>query len=72
MLSRLPVDIPLGKMLINGSLFHQLEPVLSLAAALSVQNPFTNRAYRDPECEVNHENFNCKIRIFFIQKFMKI
>ncbi|CAH0381764.1 unnamed protein product [Bemisia tabaci] len=51
MLSRLPVDIPLGKMLINGSLFHQLEPILSLAAALSVQNPFTNRAYRDPECE---------------------
>lgn len=52
MLSRLPVDIPLGKMLINGSLFHQLEPVLSLAAAMSVQNPFTNRAYRDKECEV--------------------
>lgn len=51
-LSRLPVDIPLGKMLIMGSLFHQIEPVLSLAAALSVQTPFTNRAYRDLECEV--------------------
>lgn len=51
MLARLPVDIPLGKMLIMGSLFHQAQPVLSLAAALSVQTPFTNRAFRDPECE---------------------
>ncbi|KAK3910448.1 putative ATP-dependent RNA helicase DHX34 [Frankliniella fusca] len=51
MLARLPVDIPLGKMLIMGSLFHQAQPVLSLAAALSVQSPFTNRAFRDPECE---------------------
>ncbi|XP_012261756.2 probable ATP-dependent RNA helicase DHX34 [Athalia rosae] len=50
-LSRLPVDITIGKMLIMGSLFHQVEPVLSLAAALSIQNPFTNRAYRDTECE---------------------
>lgn len=52
MLSRLPVDIPLGKMLIMGSLFDQLEPVLSLACVLSVQTPFTNKAYKDPECEV--------------------
>lgn len=51
-LARLPVDITIGKMLIMGSIFHQLEPVLSLAAALSVQTPFTNRAYRDAECEV--------------------
>lgn len=53
MLARLPVDIPLGKMLIMGSLFHQVQPVLSLAAALSVQTPFTNKAFRDPDCEVN-------------------
>lgn len=51
-LARLPVDITIGKMLIMGSIFHQVEPVLSLAAALSIQTPFTNRAYRDPECEV--------------------
>ncbi|XP_046400213.1 probable ATP-dependent RNA helicase DHX34 [Ischnura elegans] len=50
-LSELPVDIAIGKMLIMGSLFHHVEPVLSLAAALSVQSPFTNRAYRDPDCE---------------------
>ncbi|XP_059479514.1 probable ATP-dependent RNA helicase DHX34 [Neocloeon triangulifer] len=51
MLSCLPVDITIGKMLILGSMFHQVEPILSLAAALSVQNPFTNKAYRDPDCE---------------------
>ncbi|XP_015596347.1 probable ATP-dependent RNA helicase DHX34 isoform X2 [Cephus cinctus] len=50
-LARLPVDIAIGKMLIMGSLFHHVESVLSLAAALSIQTPFTNRAYRDAECE---------------------
>ncbi|XP_068226643.1 probable ATP-dependent RNA helicase DHX34 [Palaemon carinicauda] len=50
LLAQLPVDVSLGKMLIMGSLFHQVDPVLSLAAAMSVQSPFTNRAYRDPEC----------------------
>nr|CAD7574761.1 unnamed protein product [Timema californicum] len=55
MLSRLPVDISLGKMLIMGSLFHQVDPVLSLAAALSVQSPFTNRAFRDPDCETSRK-----------------
>uniref|UniRef100_A0A1B6D6A9 RNA helicase n=1 Tax=Clastoptera arizonana TaxID=38151 RepID=A0A1B6D6A9_9HEMI len=51
LLAKLPVDISLGKMLITGTLFHQIEPVLSLAAVLSVQNPFTNRAYRDSDCQ---------------------
>ncbi|XP_037036273.1 probable ATP-dependent RNA helicase DHX34 isoform X2 [Bradysia coprophila] len=50
-LSRLPVDISIGKMLLMGCVFQQLQPVLTLAAALSVQTPFTNRAFRDPECE---------------------
>lgn len=50
-LSDLPVDIPLGKMLVFGSMFHQIDTVLSLAAVLSVQSPFTNRAFRDPDCE---------------------
>lgn len=59
MLSQLPVDIPLGKMLIMGSLFDQLEPVLSLACVLSVQTPFTNKAYKDPECEVIFIKLHC-------------
>lgn len=51
-LSNLPVDVSLGKMLIMGTLFEQVEAVLSLAAALSVQSPFTNYAHRDPDCVV--------------------
>ncbi|XP_011135591.1 probable ATP-dependent RNA helicase DHX34 [Harpegnathos saltator] len=54
-LARLPVDITIGKMLIMGSIFHEVEPVLSLAAALSIQTPFTNRAYRDTECETSRK-----------------
>lgn len=41
-------------MLLMGCVFQQLQPVLTLAAALSVQTPFTNRAFRDPECEVSY------------------
>ncbi|XP_034943062.1 probable ATP-dependent RNA helicase DHX34 [Chelonus insularis] len=55
-LSKLPVDITIGKMLIMGSIFHQVEPVLSLAAALSTQNPFTNRAFKDSECETSRKS----------------
>ncbi|XP_044019981.1 probable ATP-dependent RNA helicase DHX34, partial [Aphidius gifuensis] len=54
-LSKLPVDITIGKMLIMGSIFHQVEPVLSLAAALSIQNPFTNRSFKDKECETSRK-----------------
>ncbi|XP_031621594.1 probable ATP-dependent RNA helicase DHX34 [Contarinia nasturtii] len=50
-LSKLPVEISIGKMLLMGCVFEQVQPVLTLAAALSVQTPFTNRAYRDHECE---------------------
>jgi ATP-dependent RNA helicase DHX34 len=50
-LSSIPVDISIGKMLLMGCVFQQLQPVLTLAASLSVQTPFTNRAYRDHECE---------------------
>jgi len=46
-LSQLPVDITLGKMLIMGTLFEQVDAVLSLAAALSVQSPYTSWAHRD-------------------------
>ncbi|XP_053693938.1 probable ATP-dependent RNA helicase DHX34 isoform X2 [Sabethes cyaneus] len=50
-LAKIPVDIGIGKMLLMGCVFQQLQPVLTLAAALSVQTPFTNRAFRDAECE---------------------
>ena len=37
-------------MLILGSMFHLAEPVLTIAAALSVQTPFTRSAQSNPEC----------------------
>lgn len=42
--------LPPGKMLILGSMFHLAEPVLTIAAALSVQSPFTRGAQSNPEC----------------------
>ncbi|XP_062554172.1 probable ATP-dependent RNA helicase DHX34 [Armigeres subalbatus] len=56
-LAKIPVDIGIGKMLLMGCVFQQLQPVLTLAAALSVQSPFTNRAYREPECERARKSF---------------
>lgn len=43
-LSALPVDPSVGKMLALGALFGQIEHVLTLAAALSTQTPFDARA----------------------------
>ncbi|GFT13178.1 probable ATP-dependent RNA helicase DHX34 [Nephila pilipes] len=57
MLSKLPVDITIGKMLIHGCMFSVIEPMLSLAAALSVQSPFTNRSVRDPEMRASRQSF---------------
>ena len=38
-----------GKMLIMGSVFHMIDPVLTIAAAMSVQSPFTRRFTNDPD-----------------------
>jgi HrpA-like RNA helicase len=40
-LSSLPIDCVLGKMLILGSISHLIGPVLAIAAVLTVQSPFT-------------------------------
>lgn len=50
-LSRIPVEVSIGKMLLIGSVFKQLQATLTLAATLNVQSPYTNRAFRDAECE---------------------
>lgn len=44
------MGLPPGKMLILGSMFHLAEPVLTIAAALSVQTPFTRSTQSNPEC----------------------
>ncbi|XP_077141619.1 putative ATP-dependent RNA helicase DHX34 [Ranitomeya variabilis] len=50
LLAQLPVDVVIGKMLILGSLFSLVEPMLTVAAALSVQSPFVRSATSNPEC----------------------
>ncbi|KAI6050325.1 probable ATP-dependent RNA helicase DHX34 [Marmota monax] len=50
LLAQLPVDVVIGKMLILGSMFNLAEPVLTIAAALSVQSPFTRSAQNSLEC----------------------
>ncbi|XP_076987443.1 putative ATP-dependent RNA helicase DHX34 isoform X2 [Tamandua tetradactyla] len=50
LLAQLPVDVVIGKMLLLGSVFSLAEPVLTIAAALSVQSPFARSAQSNPEC----------------------
>uniref|UniRef100_A0A8C6R0H2 Probable ATP-dependent RNA helicase DHX34 n=1 Tax=Nannospalax galili TaxID=1026970 RepID=A0A8C6R0H2_NANGA len=50
LLAQLPVDVVIGKMLILGSMFSLEEPVLTIAAALSVQSPFTRSAQNNLDC----------------------
>lgn len=49
MLAELPVDIQIGKMLIMASIFHIVEPIVAMAAALSVQSPFVSNLKCDYE-----------------------
>jgi HrpA-like RNA helicase len=46
-LANLPVDVGIGKILTMGCLFRQVEAVLTVAAAMSVQSPFVNQSSRD-------------------------
>ncbi|XP_043854754.1 probable ATP-dependent RNA helicase DHX34 [Dromiciops gliroides] len=50
LLSQLPVDVVIGKILILGCLFDLVEPVLTMAAALSVQSPFVRSTQSSMDC----------------------
>ncbi|KAM6933986.1 putative ATP-dependent RNA helicase DHX34 [Xenentodon cancila] len=50
LLAQLPVDVVIGKMLVLGSVFNLVEPVLTVAAALSVQSPFLRSSQHNPDC----------------------
>ncbi|KAL7870640.1 hypothetical protein SRHO_G00081370 [Serrasalmus rhombeus] len=58
LLAQLPVDVVIGKMLVLGSLFSLLEPVLTVAAALSVQSPFLRSAQHNPDCSTARQPLN--------------
>ncbi|KRT86607.1 helicase [Oryctes borbonicus] len=50
-LSRLPVDLTIGKMLILSTVFENVNSVLAVAALLSIQSPFTQTASRNLDAE---------------------
>lgn len=50
-LSRLPVDLTIGKMLILSTVFGNVNSILAVAALLSVQSPFTQTASRNLDAE---------------------
>ncbi|XP_028276254.1 putative ATP-dependent RNA helicase DHX34 [Parambassis ranga] len=55
LLAQLPVDVVIGKMLVLGSLFNLVEPVLTMAAALSVQSPFLRSSQHNPDCATTRQ-----------------
>ncbi|KAL6738169.1 hypothetical protein Aduo_011746 [Ancylostoma duodenale] len=46
-IAKLPVDVPIAKMLVLGCVVNHVEVMLTVAAGLSIQSPFTNRSYRE-------------------------
>lgn len=58
LLAQLPVDVVIGKMLVLGSVFNLVEPVLTVAAALSVQSPFLRSAQHNPDCSTARQPLN--------------
>lgn len=57
LLAELPVDVQIGKMLIMASIFHVVEPVVAMAAALSVQSPFVSNLKCDYETMQTRKQF---------------
>lgn len=57
-LSKLPMDVRLGKMLIFGALFRCLDPVLTIAASLSCKSPFPAYARDSLQAQARHKTFH--------------
>ena len=51
LLSKLPTDVHLGKFLLMATLFHCLDPALTVAAALSSKSPFISPFGLEREAE---------------------
>ncbi|XP_059187362.1 probable ATP-dependent RNA helicase DHX34 [Centropristis striata] len=58
LLAQLPVDVVIGKMLVLGSVFNLVDPVLTVAAALSVQSPFLRSSQHNPDCSTARQPLN--------------
>ena len=51
LLSHLPVDITIGKLMLMASLFHTVDAVLNVAAGLSTLSVFTHKSFRSAEAK---------------------
>ena len=56
-LSKLPVDVRLGKMLIFGALFQCLDTVVTIAASLSCKSPFATYLHDAALAQAKHKEF---------------
>ena len=56
-LSKLPMDVRLGKMLIFGALFCCLDPMLTVSASLSCKSPFPVYARDSLQAQARHKTF---------------
>lgn len=56
-LASLPVDVHIGKMILFGSMFRCLDPVLTIAACLSFKSPFVRPFGKEAEADAAREGF---------------
>ncbi|KAI9285596.1 P-loop containing nucleoside triphosphate hydrolase protein [Umbelopsis sp. AD052] len=56
-LSNLPVDVHIGKMLLYGAMFQCLDPILTIAAAMSFKSPFVRPFGKEDEADKAREGF---------------
>lgn len=56
-LAKLPVDVRLGKMLIYGALFQCIDPILTIAASISSQSPFSTFVTDAAVAKAKHKAF---------------
>jgi ATP-dependent RNA helicase DHX29 len=56
-LSNLPVDVHIGKMILFGAIFKCLDPILTIAAALSFKSPFVRPFGKEDEADAARARF---------------
>ena len=56
-LANLPVDVHIGKMILFGAIFRCLDPVLTIAAALSFKSPFVRPFGKETEADIARAKF---------------
>ncbi|CEP11897.1 hypothetical protein [Parasitella parasitica] len=56
-LANLPVDVHIGKMILFGAIFRCLDPILTIAAALSFKSPFVRPFGKEDEADAARAQF---------------